>query len=335
MDNIMKNNGYLIDSFRSIFGNFKRGFDLRYRIYRLKWVLYPKLLYISKFPLCLNVEVSSFCNLKCTMCYNNDVDFQKGVMDFDLYKKIIDEGSKYKLNSVKLSWRGEPLLNKNIVDMIKYAKDRGILEVFLNTNGLLLNDKLSEQLIDSGLDMILFSVDGVTKETYEKIRIGGNYDIMVNNIKKFLEIKKSKNKPLPHTRIYFTKTPENKHEVDLLFKKWNILVDEIFVNPALPLQLDHSTKSKLNFDIKERKFCSHLCRRLAITWNGDMAICCIDWKPSIVLGNVKTDTIYSVWHGEELDRIRCLHRKKSLNDIKMCKDCASFDSYVMNNEDYL
>ena len=330
----MKSNGGFLNSLWSIFSNTGKGFNLRYRLYRLKWVVFPKLLLVPQFPLCLNIEITSACNLKCIMCYNNDVSFKTGIMDFDTYKKIIDESSKYKLDSIKLSWRGEPLLNKNIVDMIKYAKDKGVLEVSFNTNGLLLNDELSEQLIDSGLDMILFSVDGATKETYEKIRLGGNYDNMVANIERFLEIRKSKGKKLPYVRMQFTKMQENEHEIDLFFKKWDALVDKIIITPSFPLQLDSETKSKMNFYVKERKPCSQLWRRLSVSWDGDIAMCCIDWKPDIVLGNIKTDTIYSVWHGDKLENIRYLHRLGSLDNINVCKSCASLDSYVVKNKDY-
>lgn len=322
----MKNNGYVLDSIRSIFNSFGHGISLKYVKYRIKWWLFPKLYIVSKFPTCLNIEITNACNLKCIMCYNNDVTVEKGIMDLKLYKKIIDEGSKHNLNSIKLSWRGEPLLNKNIVEMIKYAKEKNILEVSFNTNGLLLTEELSNQLIDSKLDMILFSVDGATKESYEKIRLGGDYNKMVHNIMQFLEIKRKKKAKLPYTRIQFVKMEENVNDVDLLLEKWEGLVDKVLIYPSLPYKFDADALK--DFKILGRKPCEQLWKRLSITWDGKVSMCCIDWEPAVVLGNVNNDTIYSLWHGELLTKIRKFHKKKRLNNIIVCTDCSSLDSYI-------
>ena len=116
--------------------NFK--FDLKrgkghlfsYFINRIRWHLLPRLHHVSKFPSHVDVELSSLCNLNCPMCYTTTEKFKTkvdgGNMTFDLYKKIIDECAKYNLYSIRLSLRGESFLNKNIYDMIKYAKEKGI-----------------------------------------------------------------------------------------------------------------------------------------------------------------------------------------------------------------
>src|SRR3989344_5215186 len=116
-----------------------------------------------------------------------------GYMDWNLFKKIIDEASEYKptFSSVKFNYRGETLLAKNLPEMIKYSKDKGVLDVQFNTNGSLLTEDLARKLIDSGLDGIIFSVDGANKETYEKIRRLGNYDNVYDKIIKFVELRNS------------------------------------------------------------------------------------------------------------------------------------------------
>ena len=88
-------------------------------------------------------------------------------MKFDFYKRIIDTAADLKVPSVKLNWRGEPLLNPQLEKFIKYAKDNGILEVSINTNATHLTKERSQSLIDSGLDLIIYSFDGGTKKTYE------------------------------------------------------------------------------------------------------------------------------------------------------------------------
>ena len=152
---------------------------------RISWHLFPRLHHVSKFPSHVDIELSSLCNLNCPMCYTTTDDFKNKVnkknMDFNLFKKIIDECARYNLFSIRLSLRGEAFLNKNIFDMIKYAKSKGIKEVSTLTHGGFLNAEKFEQLIDLKLDWLTISFDGVgeiydfiepfSQERYEKLLI--------------------------------------------------------------------------------------------------------------------------------------------------------------------
>ena len=113
-----------------------------------------------------------------------------GLMEFDLYKKIIDEGEKYNLPSVKLQYLGEPLAHPDLGKQIKYAKDAGVLDVMFNTNATLLTEEKSHEILESGIDAIFFSFDSMDPDTYNKIRLGANYDEVMENILQFLDIKK-------------------------------------------------------------------------------------------------------------------------------------------------
>jgi len=140
---------------------------------RIRWHLLPRMHHVSTFPSHVDVELSSLCNLNCPMCYTTTDKFKTQVdganMDFDLYKKIIDECAEYNLYSIRLSLRGESFLNKHIYDMIKYAKEKGIKEVSSLTHGGFLDEEKFERLIDLGLDWLTISFDGIG-ETYNKIR---------------------------------------------------------------------------------------------------------------------------------------------------------------------
>ena len=113
-------------------------------------------------------------------------------MNFELYKKIIDTAVKWKVPSIKLNWRGEPLLNPKLPKFINYAKTKGILEVSINTNATNLDKKRSNELIDSGLDLIIYSFDGGTKKTYEKMRPSrfksNKFEDVLKNIRQFSEL---------------------------------------------------------------------------------------------------------------------------------------------------
>ncbi|GAI28295.1 unnamed protein product, partial [marine sediment metagenome] len=152
-------------------------------------------------PIRLWVEITSRCNLKCRLCVNKDIPPSlKGDMDFDLYKKIINEatGSVYDIN---LFHRGEPLLHPKLIPIISYAKSRGI-KTRIHTNATLLNPELSKKIILSGLDLISFSFDGYTEKTYEKNRIGASYEKSLNNIIDFLRIKKELKSKKPLLNFY-------------------------------------------------------------------------------------------------------------------------------------
>ena len=142
----------------------------------------------------IDIETAAICDLACPHCSREYIITPDKIMDEDLYKKIIDETSKLNIPSIKLNWRGEPLLNPKMPEMIKYAKSKGILEVLINTNAVSLNEKKSQEIVDSGLDVIIYSFDGGSKNTYEKLRPGrfkkNSFEKVYDNIKKFSEIKK-------------------------------------------------------------------------------------------------------------------------------------------------
>lgn len=142
----------------------EKSFGQDYFIYRKRWQEYPQKKIIADFPLHLDIETTNNCNLRCPMCGRNWMEEKIGYLDWELFKKIIDEGIKYHLPSIKLNYRREPLLHPDLSKMVKYAKEKGILEVQSNTNGLLLNDQKAEELIEAGLDRIIFSFDGATKK---------------------------------------------------------------------------------------------------------------------------------------------------------------------------
>lgn len=130
-----------------------------YEEYRRCWVEYPTQFILKEFPMHLDIESTNRCNLQCTFCDRQRTvsENQFGDMDMNLYKKIIDEGARNNLWGIKLSYRGEPLLHPHIVQMVAYAKQKGILDVYFNTNGMLLNERMSSNLIEAGLDRISIS----------------------------------------------------------------------------------------------------------------------------------------------------------------------------------
>jgi radical SAM protein with 4Fe4S-binding SPASM domain len=291
----------------------EKSFSEEYFDYRKKWKEFPQNKIVGYFPLHLDIESTNNCNLRCPMCGRNFMKEKIGYMDFKLYKKIIDEAAKYYLPSVKLNYRGEPLLHPKIAEMVRYAKKKGILEVQFNTNGFLLNEKKAKELIGAGLDRIIFSFDGATKKTYEKIRRGSNYDVVVKNIKNLVKIRNKMGLERPLVRVQMVKMPENKKEVEQFIQMWLPIANRVAVSTERnPLGI----KNKI-----EHFTCPQIWQRLMICWDGEVRMCCGDWYGEVKLGNIKEKSIYEIWHGEKLGKIREIHSKGRFNKIPVCSRC--------------
>lgn len=302
-----------------------------YWIYRFKWNYYPLLFRVDDYPTEVLIETSSVCNLNCIMCYRNFMpkDYKYSIMDFGLFKKIIDECKKNKVAAVKLSWRGEVLLNKNFVEMVKYAKEAGIKEVSTLSNATKLTPKVSAGLVKAGLDQLIISLDGITKETYEKIRKGANFEETMTNIKRLIEIKGKRKKPI--IRIQITEIPENKEEIDSFLEYWGKRIDETAVSGFIDFSNVEEGKEPEIQDIlkkaKGRLPCPSLWRRLAIMADGTVTICCVDILGKLTLGNIKQQSLKSLWNSSHMNAYRKIHRERKLNSIETCKRCNERVTY--------
>ncbi|MFH1401629.1 MAG: radical SAM protein [Parcubacteria group bacterium] len=295
------------------FDDGEKSFGKDYLAYREKWKEHPQKGIVGEFPLHLDIESTNSCNLRCPMCGRNFMKEKLGFIDWNLFVKIVDEAAKYHLPSIKLNYRGEPLLHPKISEMVKYAKKKGILEVQFNTNGLLLNEKKAKELIEAGIDRIIFSFDAADKKIYEKIRRGSNYNIVIKNIKKLAEIRNKKGLKRPLIRVQMVKMRINKKEV------------ESFINMWLPVANRVSVSTERNLLGRKKKLkhfsCPQIWQRLMVCWDGEVRMCCGDWYGEIILGNAKKNSLYKIWHGKKLNEIRKLHLEGRFNKISLCARC--------------
>ena len=177
-----------------------------YKKYRQEWYNNPKNNLLNDFPIHLDIEATSACNFLCTMCPRTEMMEKKTfwkVENFDMksYENIITTGVPLGLKSVKFQYLGEPLVNKHLVKMIKFAKKAGVEDVMFNTNASLLDEKKSREIILSGVDKIFFSFDSPYREEFNKIRVKGDYDLVLKNIKNFMKVKKELKSDTPITRV--------------------------------------------------------------------------------------------------------------------------------------
>lgn len=194
-------------------------------------------------PTWIQLEPTTKCNLRCKFCVSPVWDRRGMDMSFEDFKKIIDQFPY--LVDILLQGVGEPLLCKDYIKMIKYCKSRNI-RVTSTTNATLLDREMSRKIIDSGIDIFVVSIDGASKETFEGIRIGADYDKVLKNIKGFVEIRGNRKKPEIH--ISFTGNMENISELpDILKLAKELGVDGVDMQ-GIHFWNDENLKEKRNDD---------------------------------------------------------------------------------------
>lgn len=320
-----------------------KGHMLSYIANRIKWHFYPRIHHVSKFPPHVDVEISSACNLSCPMCYTTSEEFKqmvgRGLMEFELFKKIIDECAKNDLYSIRISLRGEPFIHPKVYDMIQYAKEKGVKEVSSLTHGGQIDEEKFEKLIDLGLDWLTISFDGIG-ETYEKIRYPLKFNDMVAKIKRFQEIKKEKGvvKPVIKVQTVWPAISKNPEEFYNIF---NSITDQLASNPLIDyLHNDTDIVFEENFT------CPQLWERMVIGSDGGVLLCANDEMGAYKVGDANKESLYDIWHGKKMTEVREIHiRHMGVKDINICKHCylprktkrdtSQIDNRTINIDNYI
>jgi hypothetical protein len=301
--------------------DYKRGSGhiIAFMLNRFRWHYYPRLRYVSKFPDHVDVEISSVCNMKCPMCYTNNDDFlrkvKKSFMDFDLFKKIIDECAAFGVYSIRLSLRGEVFIHPDVIRMIRYAKGKGIREVSTLTNNLALTPALFEEALKAGIDWLTISFDGLG-DIYEWIRKPAKFEESYEKIKEYKRIKERSSSLKPVIKIQ-TVWPAIKDNALEYINAFEPFVDDIAINPLIDyLHNDEDVIYEDNFT------CPVLYQRLVIGSNGIALLCSNDEFCLYPVGDTATESLRAVWHGKQMTEARDMHsRHKGVESIEPCQRC--------------
>ena len=305
----------------------KRGNIISHLIDRFKWHILPKYQIVAHFPTHLDIELASACQLRCPMCPTGNgmmSDDLKGVMSWWVYKKVVDEAAKRGVYSIKLSWRGEPHLNKSMWKMVRYAKAAGIKDVATLSNGESMTNKDLHECIDSGLDWISFSVDGM-KESYDRIRHPAKFEDLVEKVKKIREIRNQKGlkKPLVRVQTIFSVI---EHDPNEFFKFWESIVDKVnFIAD------EDRADDMRNFPRDPNFVCPSPWQRMTIGYDGMVFPCVSDYLARDPIGDVKLQSLNEIWHGEQIKKLREAHATKTaFQCFASCGDCCH--GGLMNEE---
>lgn len=294
------------------------GWENEYKQYRGNWNKFPLNQIINEYPLLVDLELSSICNLKCPMCYTTTDEFKEKVptkfMDLELYKKIIDEIAD-KVPAIRLSLRGESTLHPKFIEFIQYAKDKGIKEISTLTNGSKLELEYFKKIVNAGIDWITISVDGLDSE-YEKIRKPLKFKDILKKISDISLYKQENNLHKPVIKIQ-SLWPSIKENPSKFYNTFEPITDLIAFNPLIDyLQKDSDITYVENF------LCPQLYQRLVVGSDGQVMLCSNDEENSYLIGNTNNESIFNIWHGEILNKVRELHKlKDGFKYFDICKKC--------------
>lgn len=300
----------------------------RYRDYRRRWEAATNFELCGKYPIHLDLELNYGCNLRCKMCFFSTPksmrhwEPKKRLLDLELVKRMISDGIPHGLSSIGTSVYNEPLLRKDIIEFCSWARSEGIVDIIFVTNGTLLTKEISERIIDAGITKLRFSLDAYSKELYEKIRVGANYEKTMDNIHYFLNLKKKMGKILPVTSVNFVLMEENEHEIESFKKYWSNHVDFIVVQNLLPT--DHTEVHVAGTHAVAENFkCPQPWQRLIVRSDGSVIPCTYLNKHFMQLGNIHEKSIYDMWNSEFMDKLRNDQKNGLYKKYNACLNCST------------
>ena len=285
---------------------------------------------VKDFPNRITIELTNRCNLECTFCPRHLVNVNLGNMEWGMFKKIIDEAALYLPVTIVLFFRGESLVHPDLCKMIKYAKNKGIGPVQLASNGFLLDDRISDGLIEAGLDFISFSLDTIDDEVYKKTRINSDLNIAMENVIHFAkkcESLKANGIKVPEIQVSSVDVEDYKASQQNFIDFWRQYADRVRI------YIEHSTDGHLGSiksfhnDNQRRRSCGKVYSDMVVYWNGEVALCNHDWDNKMNIGNVKDQTIADIWISENYKKIRNMHEMAEFDDNVVCKFCDHWRMY--------
>jgi MoaA/NifB/PqqE/SkfB family radical SAM enzyme len=274
-------------------------------------------------PRTVNIESTSHCNAKCLTCPHPYHERVQGIMDDDLYAKVLDECVALGVKKIHLQNFGEPLIDRRLPEKIKMAKDRGIGTVKIISNASALTEKKTRQLIEAGLDEIKISFDGLSKEVFEKVRVGLKYEKIAANLEGLIRIRGEMGRSNPKVQLMFVAIKENEFEETGFVDRWNGVVDRVDVTRAHNWGGSEDVSAEAEPKNKSGFQCMRLWQTFTVLWDGRVSICCVDYEGSEILGDLRTETMRDIWNGARLAQIRNWHTRGEFNEVPVCGSCTA------------
>ena len=306
---------------------------------------------VKSAPVSMHIEPTTACNLRCTTCgrtYSSDLNL--GTMALDVFKEILNQfpfllGSHQVQTGLLMTGLGEPFLNKNLVEMIRYAKSIGHPYVHTITNGTLLNESTRQGIVESGLDHISVSMDGATKETFESIRVGASFEKVVSSVKDLARRRENHDRPFIDLNI--TIQDQNRNELQRVadlalemgvdrvsarvlnaeFARGEAALTRGIADKELELAIRYAKGKRLQFRYADDDSdpCVYPWIWPYVTWDGYVTPCCYKSDPrEFNFGNVLESPFEDIWNCETY----CEFRRALVgeNPPEICRQCPKCPS---------
>lgn len=300
------------------------------------------------YPISIAIEPTTACNLGCPECPSGLKQFsrQTGNLRQDFFRKCIDQFSKH-TTYLTFYFQGEPYINPNFLDMVRYSVDQGMY-VSTSTNAHFLSPEAARKTIESGLHRIIISIDGTTQEVYEQYRVNGSLDKVIEGTKNLVEAKREKNAALPHIIFQFLVVKPNEHQIeDIKELAKELGVEEVRFktaqvydykngNPLIPENEKYSRYKRLKdgtYRLKNElvNHCWRLWSGCVITWDGAVVPCCFDKDADHKMGQLKNESFANIWQNENYQNFRS-SLLKSRQSIDICANCSEGTKVWVEND---
>lgn len=291
-------------------------------------------------PFMIRVDPTNACNYRCRYCPTGNPDLLRQVgrtpkhLSFDLFKKIVGdlEGFPGPLRKLYLYKDGEPLLHRQLPDMIRLAKESGrVQEVWTTSNGSLLNPTLSQALVDAGLDLIKLSIQGISSARYREIAgIDQDYEALKCGI---ADLFARRARLKVHVKI--VDTGLSAEERMKFFEDFEPIADSVHIDPLMGWSMSSIRDFRLGTrqdrgpdgrPLLDREVCAFPFYTLTVNSNGSVSVCCVDWAHQTIVGNVADQTLAEIWNGPELRRFQVMHLDGRRRQNAACGDCQYLET---------
>ena len=291
------------------------------------------------YPVSISFEPTTSCNLRCPECPSGLRAFTRptGMLQKDFFTETIDEIHQELLYLV-FYFQGEPYLNPEFLNMVKYASDKKIYTA-TSTNAHYLNDANAKRTVESGLDRLIISIDGTTQDVYQQYRVGGNLSKVIEGAKNIVKWKKELKSKTPFIFFQFLVVKPNEHQVEdikrlakevgvdeVRFKTAQVYDYETDPNQLIP-ETEKYSRYKKNTDgtytakNKLANRCWKMQHANVITWDGLVVPCCFDKDAMHQLGNLKNQSFKEIWQNDNYKQFRN-DLMKSRKNIDICANCS-------------
>ena len=295
----------------------------RYLYHRFRYDVYPKTKELDDYPPCLQIEPTSICNFRCVFCFQTDPLLTQrkhghaGQISLDLFKQIVDQIEGH-IEFVTMASRGEPLMTKGIEEMLAYASGK-FLGLKMNTNATFLDEKKAHAILQAEPNTLVFSADAADAATYAQLRVNGDFDRVMGNIRRFKEIKE---RDYPNSRLItrvsgvaFDRERQDHQKIE---EFWREYVDQVAFVDYNPWENAYDNEPN---GIDEA--CSDLWRRAFVWWDGKMNPCDVDYRSFLCPGTVGDESVSDIWTGLGYTTLREKHLEMQRQSLTPCRGCVS------------